>query len=248
MFFSFGGRIQFGLSAAAAVGLVAGVRVLSAFESNRNAADGAIIAPPLPEEIALTFDDGPNPRCTPRLVDMLSVRGVRATFFLVGHAAKAEPYLTRYIVDSGHMIGNHTWSHSLRTILSRGELREELYRTTNILEQITGKAVRYFRPPFGMRRLGVIAAARDLNMVPVLCNIRTADWGTPSADRTYRSLTTQIDAARRRGRAANVLLHDGGPAVLQPQRDAMLEATRRIVERYREVRRFVTIDNWRQRT
>src|ERR1035438_656459 len=110
-----------------------------------------------------------------------------ATFFLVGQFAKAEPLLTRSIADAGHLIGNHTWSHPNLAMTAPARGREELIRTKETLEQITGKPVRHFRPPFGARRPDVLATARRLGLTPVLWNAMTSDWSEKSADRIARS-------------------------------------------------------------
>ena len=112
----------------------------------------ALIAPRRAGELALTFDDGPNPAWTPRLLDILASHDVRATFFLVGRFAQAEPELVRRIAAAGHLIGNHSWSHPNLALTATGRIDEELQRTSETLEQITGAPVRYFRPPFGARR------------------------------------------------------------------------------------------------
>jgi peptidoglycan-N-acetylglucosamine deacetylase len=233
-------RIQYGLSVAGVFSLSARSCLSTGFTSEP--ADRPIVAPARPEEIALTFDNGPNINITPRLVDMLTLLGIRATFFLYGELAREEPYLTRYIVDCGHLVGTHTWSQTSLRFHSLHHLRENLYRSRNTMEQITGKSVRYFRPPRGARRPGVIAAARTESMVSVLWNVKTADWRTGSPERIYRQLITRIDAARSHSRAANVVLQHG--RLLMSGDDPPMEAIRRLVERYRAVRRFVTVDRW----
>ncbi len=125
-------------------------------------------APAHPGELALTFDDGPNPAWTPRVLEILAGHEVQATFFMVGSRAQKEPTLVRQMIAAGHLIGNHSWDHPNLALASADCIKEELSRTSQMLEQIIGAPVRYFRPPFGARRPEVLRVARRLGMVPVL--------------------------------------------------------------------------------
>src|SRR5580692_10030031 len=139
--------IEAGLGALAGLGLVAGCYAYAAMAPGSQLFGLTLTAPRRPGELALTFDDGPNPACTPRLLDILSQHDVRATFFLVGRYAYAEPALVRRIQAAGHLIGNHSWSHPNLAITPARRITEELTRTRDTLRQITGAPVRYFRPP-----------------------------------------------------------------------------------------------------
>ena len=237
-----GRTVRYARGAAAPLVLVARTRVMGGFGSDRW--DVPMVAPLRPQEIALTFDHGPHADFTPRLVDMLAVLGVSATFFLYGSEAQNEPYLTRYIVDCGHIVGCHTWVPKPTRAHSIHHLRENLYRTRNTIEQLTGKSVRLFRPPRGALRPAVVAAARAENMATMLWNVRTTDWRTGSPQRVYRQLVAGIDTARAHSRAANVALQHGGLPVSLDREPFSMEAIRRVVERYRGVRQFVTLDRW----
>ncbi|MGP8173588.1 MAG: polysaccharide deacetylase family protein, partial [Terracidiphilus sp.] len=199
-----------GVGAATALGLAAGGCAYAAMWPGSQLFGRALIAPERPGELALTFDDGPNPAWTPRLLDILSSHDVKATFFLLGSHAQAEPALVRRIVEAGHLIGSHSWSHPNLAFTSPGRVREELTRSKQALEQITGAPVQYFRPPFGARRPYVLRIARDLGMVPVLWNAMTSDWSEPSSEKIVERLTRVVDRLERRGQAANIVLHDGG--------------------------------------
>ena len=205
-----------------------------------------LIAPARRGEIALTFDDGPNPAWTPRLLELLDRHAVKATFFLVGKYASKEPALTRFITDAGHIVGNHTWSHPNLALTAPGRVREELRATRDSLEQITGKPVRFFRPPFGARRPDVLRAARELGMAPVLWNAMTSDWKEPSAERIADALARKIEAATHYGRAANVVLHDGGHQELGADRGPSVTAAGLLLERFATSHRFVTVDEWQE--
>jgi peptidoglycan/xylan/chitin deacetylase (PgdA/CDA1 family) len=231
-------------SAAAVVGLAAaGWAYASRYPGSRLFGD-ALTAPRRPGEIALTFDDGPNPAWTPRLLDTLAAHNVHATFFLLGGFAQAEPDLVRRVAVAGHLIGNHTWSHPDLSRTSAGKVREELQRTTAILEQITGAPVRLFRPPFGARRPAVFRIARELGLLPVLWNAMTSDWSNPSAERITARLARKADRLTQRGCAVNIVLHDGGHRALNTNREPSVTAAGALLARYATTHRFVTLDTW----
>jgi peptidoglycan/xylan/chitin deacetylase (PgdA/CDA1 family) len=112
------------------------------------------------------------------------------------------------------------------------------------LEQITGVAVKYFRPPFGARRPVVFRLARSLGMVPVLWNAMTSDWSEPSADVIAMRLIHAIDRAQRRGRAANIVLHDGNHLDRGADRGPSVIAAGLLAAHYKATHRFVTLDAW----
>ncbi len=109
-------------------------------------------------DCALTFDDGPNIEHTPRVLDLLQGHGVKATFFVVGQAAAAAPALLRRIVDEGHAVGSHTYSHRDLPTLSAEELRRELNGCRELIRGLTGVDTRLVRPPRG--RINAAALVR----------------------------------------------------------------------------------------
>ena len=203
-----------------------------------------LVAPAHPGELALTFDDGPNPAWTPSLLDILARREVHATFFLVGRYAQAEPALVRQIVAAGHQIGSHSWSHLNLALASASRIEEQLSRTSETLEQITGAPVRYFRPPFGARRPETLRIARQLGLIPVLWNAMTSDWKNPSADAIAKRLRRKIDSLARRGHAANIVLHDGSHADPAADRAPSIAAAAQLIARYQPTHEFVTVAAW----
>lgn len=131
------------------------------------------------KKIALTFDDGPHPRYTEQLLDGLKERNVVATFFVTGENAQNYPNIIRREQEEGHLIGNHTYSHIQLTSGNKETFREELVKTNEILENITGKKVSFVRPPYGSWDKSF---EKELNMFPVLWNIDPLDWCSHNAE------------------------------------------------------------------
>jgi peptidoglycan-N-acetylglucosamine deacetylase len=236
--------IRAGLGAVGAVGLVAGGCAYAALSPGSQIFGRTLIAARRPDELALTFDDGPNPAWTPRLLDILAAHSVRATFFMIGSFVQAEPALVRRVAEEGHLIGNHSWSHPNLARTQADLVVEELARTCDVLGQRLGKPVRFFRPPYGARRPFVLRAARDLGMTPVTWNAMTSDWSDPSADRIREQLMSKIETNRRRGRASNIVLHDGGHRALGMDRGPSVTAAGQLLAHYKATRNFVTLDAW----
>jgi len=227
-----------------AVGLAAGGCAYAAMWPASGLFGHALIAPQLPGELALTFDDGPNPAWTPQLLDTLAAHDVCATFFLIGRYAQAEPELVRRILAAGHLLGNHSWSHPNLAIITARRVEKELTRTCDTLQQIAGRPIRWFRPPFGGRRPVVLKIARYLGMTPVLWNAITTDWREPSADHITERLCTNIERNQRRGWATNIVLHDGGHLELGANRGPSVAAAGQLIARYKSTHQFVTLDAW----
>ena len=236
--------IYAGLGTVGAAGLAVGGYAYAALYPGSEIFGSALIAPERAGELALTFDDGPNPKWTPRLLDVLAKHDVKATFFMLGGRAEAEPQLVRRVAAEGHLIGNHSWSHPNLALTAAGKIRQELARTSETLEQITGKRITYFRPPFGARRPAVFRIARELGLRVVTWNAMTSDWSEPSADRIARQLTSKIEGLRRHGRAANIVLHDGGHREQAADRSASVAAAEMLIARYIGTNRFVRVDAW----
>jgi peptidoglycan/xylan/chitin deacetylase (PgdA/CDA1 family) len=133
--------------------------------------------------VAITFDDGPVPANTPRLLDMLRDRGIKSTFFVVGNFAVRNPQIIRRIVAEGHEIANHTWTHRALTSLSDSGVRSELQRSQDLVVQVAGaaNAPKMFRPPGGAitaRQKSWIMS--EFGYPCILWSIDPRDWEAPS--------------------------------------------------------------------
>ena len=177
-------------------------------------------------QVAITFDDGPDPRWTPKILDILKAANVKAAFFLVGVNAEHHPGLVRRIVNEGHEIGNHTYYHPNLALCWPEHIRLELNATQLLLETITGRATTLFRPPYAadtqptqLSELTPLQIAQELNYLVVLENIDSQDWAKPGAD----IILQRVKQQRRDG--SIILLHDAGG-----DRSQTVEALPRILE------------------
>ena len=236
--------VMTGLEAAAGLGLVAGGAAYAAMWPGSQIYGRTQIAPRRPGELALTFDDGPNPAWTPQLLEVLASHGAKATFFLVGRYAAAQPELVKRVRAAGHEVGTHSWSHLNLAVTSAARIREELARTCGALEDATGERVRLFRPPFGARRPAVLRIARELGMRPVMWNAMTTDWELRSAETIAERLGKKISQLEQQGWAANIVLHDGAHNEMAADRGPSVAAAGRLLERFKGSHRFVTVGEW----
>jgi peptidoglycan/xylan/chitin deacetylase (PgdA/CDA1 family) len=156
--------------------------------------------------VALTFDDGPNPPFTGRVLDVLERYAVPATFFCVGLHASAHTEELARMAEAGHGLGNHTWSHPFLPDLSVRELEVQLERTDEAIEDVAGVGrPRLFRPPYGSRTGAIVRwLGRDGGPTTALWDVDTEDWAMPGAAAIAGAVLTQA----RPG--SIVLMHDGG--------------------------------------
>jgi peptidoglycan/xylan/chitin deacetylase (PgdA/CDA1 family) len=171
--------------------------------------------------VHLTFDDGPHPIATPKVLDILHTFNVKATFFLVGFKAQRSPELVREIIAQGHAIGNHTFNHA--NLLFRGKMfvRREITMTNDFIRQISGFTPTMFRPPFGYFDLTTLTIVKSLAM-------RLIHWSNDLRDfEIHNSGKNIVALGRRVGKGSIVLLHDNEATA--DRVDSFLPATIRAI-------------------
>jgi len=199
-----------------------------------------------PQQMALTFDDGPNDPHTMRLLDVLARHNARATFFLIGRYVRERPEIARAVLAAGHEIGNHTYSHPNLVLVSGMRLRQELDDCRKALEDALGTKTTLFRPPFGGRRPSVLRTARGMGLSPIMWSVTGYDWNAKSPDAIVDKVVRQVES-RRRPQAEVVLLHDGGHLAFGTDRSHTVEATWLLLQRYAG-KELVSISNLRNAT
>jgi peptidoglycan/xylan/chitin deacetylase (PgdA/CDA1 family) len=166
--------------------------------------DAVVRGPRGARGIVLTFDDGPHPTWTPRILDILAEHGAQATFFVIARKAEEHPDIVRAILDGGHMVGLHSYAHD-RLFSLRGErrVREDLERGISVLEKVTGERPTLFRPPIGHTNPIIARVVEALELTVVGWSIGARD-GVASA--RVDSVVARVRRDMRDG--AIVLLHD----------------------------------------
>ena len=159
---------------------------------------------PWVKSIALTFDDVPDPRFTPQLLDVLRRYHVRATFFVVGSRAKKYPELISRMVREGHVVGNHSYNHPEFRKLRMNEFKSQISRTENIIQNITGYKPKLIRPPYGEITEGQLRWAKSHGYKIINWNVDSQDWRSLPKGQ----VTTNILSAS--GKGSIILQHGGG--------------------------------------
>ena len=197
-----------------------------------------------PGLIALTFDDGPDGRWTPKILDILKAKHVKATFFVIGQNMQAKPGLVQREVDEGHMVGSHTWTHPNIGETPIGQTDLELNTTQRLFEVLTGRSMRFFRPPFfgdaepsTPNEVAPLLVAQKLGYMSVGLRIDPDDWQKPDPDLIIqRTLGRAADTGPHAGQV--VLLHDAGG-----DRSRTVAALPRLIDDLRaKGYKFVTVD------
>ena len=190
----------------AAVALAAAVAVvLVPIPAVAGVGDEALIlrcGKPTLNKVALTFDDGPTRRFTPRVLQILEREKVKATFFVLGEMARREPDLVKRIHQAGHLLAAHSYSHPKRGSLA--EWREEMRRTDEAVRAAGQELAPYFRPPHGKITAAVRQAASERGYAIVLYTLLSSDWTRPGAEALVRQVVRVLAPG------GVVVLHDGG--------------------------------------
>lgn len=141
-------------------------------------------------EVALTFDDGPHPVYTPRLLDGLKERGVTASFFVLGRNVEGNEELLLRMKEEGHLIGNHTYNHTKLDDVGHQEAVTEIQKTSQLVENILGEGTEYIRPPFGVWNKEL---EYDVTMLPILWDVDPRDWTTKNVAATVGKVTSEAE-------------------------------------------------------
>lgn len=153
--------------------------------------------------IALTFDDGPHPEFTPKILALLKEFDMHATFFCIGKNMEVYPEMLQKIIDAGHLVGNHTYSHSnFFGFFSTKRVVAELQKTNSIIYEITGKKVRLYRPAFGVTNPNIKKAVHATSMKSIGWNVRSLDTTNRPEDIILKRITKKL------AKGDIVLLHD----------------------------------------
>jgi peptidoglycan/xylan/chitin deacetylase (PgdA/CDA1 family) len=237
---------------AAAAFAAAGITAYAAGNPRAQLFGSTICRTNSPRKLAITFDDGPNPAITPKLLDLLERYNAKATFFVIGRHARECPELLQETAARGHLVGNHTETHPNLFRLSRREIRIELRLCHDAIKSVLGAPSKWFRPPFGMRNPFVIPAARELGYRTVMWTLIPGDWQAkpaewliprmqPIAEHAQRSIKNGSSSIAA-GAGDVLCLHDGGHRDLNTDRTHTLAALEHWLPRWRDLGlEFVTI-------
>jgi len=160
--------------------------------------------PPAPRRIALTFDDVPDDYFTPLILDTLHKLNVKATFFVVGNRAERHPDMIRRIVNEGHILGNHSYTHANLPKIADRAFQDEILKTEHMIKKITGKTMLFVRPPYGNVSEEQIKWIASQHMKIINWNVDSLDWKGLSADQVKSNIMSHITSG------AIVLQHGAG--------------------------------------
>ncbi|MFD3273622.1 polysaccharide deacetylase family protein [Paenibacillus dendritiformis] len=185
--------------------------------------------------VALTFDDVPDNRITPLVLDILREHNIRATFFLVGSRAKAHPELVRRIIREGHIIGNHSYSHPLMTKLSLPAFEQQVKDAERVIEEIIGYKPRFYRPPFGEINEEQLKWAGDHGYLVVNWDVDSNDWRGLNAKEVYDNVISGV-------RPGSIVLQHAGGSKHNRYLQGTVKALPSIIKQLKQQRyHFVTV-------
>ncbi|MFC4077546.1 polysaccharide deacetylase family protein [Salinithrix halophila] len=183
------------------------------------------------KQVALTFDDGPNDHDTQQVLNLLNRENIQATFFVVGSQVRRNPELTKQVMDEGHVIASHSWSHSY--LPAQSQIDPELDSTYRAIKKATGKEVAWFRPPYGALTGVQKKRLSQKGYWTVNWNVDTLDWKTGrTADQVVQAVKSQASPG------SIILMHDGGG-----DRSTTVQALPQVIQYLKDQGyEFVTVD------
>lgn len=156
------------------------------------------------QKIALTFDDGPHKKFTPQLLKILQQHKVPATFFLIGKHVQVEPALAHEIVEAGHEVGSHTYTHQPMVQLENKLLHDEIRRTDQLLKSLPNVTPKFLRPPMGLFSKRVLDIIEEEGYKTVIGDVYPRDPHLPGKNKIFERVL------RRTKNGSIIILHDGG--------------------------------------
>jgi peptidoglycan/xylan/chitin deacetylase (PgdA/CDA1 family) len=193
--------------------------------------------------VALTFDDGPYGDATNQILDILKKEKVPATFFLLGINVEKYPAITKRIVNEGHVIGNHSYSHSESlSKMSTADFEADVRHAENLIVSVTGLQPRYFRPPFGMHTPSMDQQLKEMGYFVVLWDFGAGDFKQDTSSDTIvkRIIGNTLKWQKRR---EIILLHDGRDVQIGYPRQNVIQALPQLIKRLKKLHyRFVTLE------
>ena len=156
------------------------------------------------KHVVLTFDDGPSPIWTPKILDELKKENIKAIFFMIGHHVQKYPEIAKRVVEEGHTIGNHGYAHSVMLYYTLAEIEEEINYTEHVIREITGMTTKYFRPPKAWLRQTIKDKVQSMGYETVLWSLNSKDW----VSFNHKSITRYITKHIKNGDI--LLFHDSG--------------------------------------
>jgi len=200
-------------------GFCLGAYILVMFYGSFNVGSGFYLkaicrATTVKNQIAISFDDGPDKEITPKILDILKASGTKATFFVIGKKAAAETELIQRILNEGHLIGNHSFAHNnWYGFWSTKKITGDLKMTHTLMENHFNKKLRYFRPPFGVTNPLIKKAVMNMQYTTIGWSLRSLDTMIKSENRLLKRLKRKLKPGRI------ILLHDNVPQTLNILQD-----------------------------
>lgn len=176
------------------------------------------------KKVSITFDDGPHPEYTPKILDVLRNAGIKASFFLTGENADAHPEIAKKIYDDGHDVGIHAYDHVKLIFLPSDEMREQLKRSEIAIANAIGETPKLFRPPYGYRDPRLLRISKEMGFYTVIWDVTAFDWKKPGVEKIVSNVMKQTH------NGSVILLHDG-----RGDRSQTVEALKIIIEKLTEM-------------